>query len=244
MKKLLVAPIIVATLGASSFALAGGPDDMNQPAAHNGSVVLGVDGGYVWGRALKAQPFDQSSLLGESSYTKDSATEKHYAFGGHVGYMYNVLPKLAIGAQAGYLYLGQTNVKASESLGPVSSSYNFKVNQQIVDLLATAQYNVYQGLGVFAQAGPAIVLQKDALDSTDATNAHDSKKIHKFEPMVGAGLSYNFDNVIVSVAYDHVFGKKPSTTDVTRNTDGSPKFTKNTYSSNIILGSVGYSLPV
>lgn len=244
MKNLLVAPIIVATLGASSFALAGGPDDMGQqPVTHNGQVVIGVDGGYAWGRTMKAQPWNQSGLLGQGTYAKDSAKEGHFVIGGHVGYLYNVMPKLAIGAQLGYLHLGQTNVKASETLGPVSDSYNFKVNQQLIDLLATVQYDVYNGLSVFGQAGPAFVMQADNFDSTVA-GASKKKNINKVEPMIGAGVSYNYNNVIVSVAYDHLFGDKPSTTDVTQRANGTPKFSKNTYSANVVLGSIGYSLPV
>ena len=188
MKKLLVAPVIVATLGVSSFALAGGPDDMGQSAAtHNSQVIVGVDGGYAWGRAMQTQSWDQGALLGQGVYTKNSAKEGNFTIGGHVAYLYTVMPKLAVGAQLGYLHLGQTNVKATETLGPVSDSYNFKVNQQLIDLLATVQYDVYNGLNVFAQAGPAFVMQADNFDSTVA-GASQKKNINKVEPMIGAGV--------------------------------------------------------
>lgn len=243
MKKYLIAPVVAATLAASGFAVAGGPDNMAAPQPAAAHVVVGVDGGYVWGRPMKVQPYNQGGIVGLGTFVKDSANEGHYAVGGHVAYLYNVMPKFAIGGQLGYLYLGRSNIKATESVGPVSDTYDFKVNEQLVDLLATAQYNVFGHMDVFGQFGPALVMQTNNFSNTFA-GASSKKTIVKVEPMIGAGVAYNINNMVVSVAYDHLFGKKPSTTDVTQTATGGTHFANNTYSANMILGSVGYSLPV
>ncbi len=242
MKNLLVAPIIVATLGASSFALAGGPDNMNQAPA-TGSVVFGVDAGAAWAPALPLQDIGvtHTGQLGHDTYTKDSSSENHLVLGAHAGYMYNVMPKLAVGLEMGYLHLGQNQIKASEAL--LNNNYTYKVSQQLVSLLPTINYNVYNGLGVFAQAGPALVFQKDDFAST-VPGATEEQSFHKVEGLVGAGVDYNIHNVILSVEYDHLFGKKPAASDVTQGANGATQFSKNIYSSNMVLAGVGYALPV
>jgi hypothetical protein len=98
-------------------------------------------------------------------------------------------------------------------------------------------------MGVFAQVGPALVFQKDDFASTVPGDSA-KKNFHKVEGLVGAGVDYNIQNIIVSVAYDHLFGNKPSSTDVTQNSNGDTQFAKGTYSANIVLGSVGYALPL
>lgn len=243
MKNLLVAPIVVATLAASGFALAGGQDDVQAPAAIS-HVSVGFDGGYSWGRAIPAQV----GVLQGNPFNKTSATENHGVYGGHVGYQYTVMPKLAVGAEVGYLHLAQTDVKAQDPI-ITANSYDYAIKQQMITFLATAHYDVFNGFGAFVKAGGAYVMQDDNFKYFDTPAVQDrtlsvDKKIHAVRPLVGAGVDYNFDNVVVGVSYEHLFGATPSSKDVADNNFVIKNADKKVYGANMVLGSIGYQLPL
>lgn len=245
MKKLIAAPVIVATLAASSFALAGGPDNMApMQSEKQGKVSIAFDGGYAWGRSVKAQ----NGVLQGNPFVKTSGNERHAVLGAHVGYQFEVMPKLGVGAEVGYLHLGSTDVTAQN---PVYSdnSYDYQIKQQMLTFLATANYNLYKGLDAVVKAGGAYVWQDNNFTYYDSPSVTDrnlsaSNKLKKVRPLIGVGLSYNFHNFVVGVTYDHLFGVQPSSKEVADQDFTIKDTNKKIYSANIVMGSIGYALPI
>lgn len=258
MKKLLVAPIIVATLGASSFALAGGPDDMSQPAANYGEVTMGADLGYSWADAPANQTYWNQGILSPFNQFKNKTTGG-FAWGGHVGYRYEVMPALRIGIEGGYLNLAKTEndgTGSPEGTPGDIDTYNYTIKDQVATLLATADYRFFDHYDVFAKFGPALVWQKSVFNYYDLagtvqnSDLSTSKRIHAIKPFLSVGVGYNIHNFEISVAYDRLFGAATSSKDVVEKdrpgaaVGGFSDIKKRVYSQNVVLGSIGYSLPV
>ncbi|PHQ81462.1 MAG: hypothetical protein COB66_02210 [Coxiella sp. (in: Bacteria)] len=99
---------------------------------------------------------------------------------------------------------------------------------------------------MFAKFGPAFVLQKTQFDWLDDGVDVDSisHKQHGVKPFLSVGMAYNINNIEIGIAYDHLFGKAPSKTDVSRPLVGYATLKKGIFSQGAVMGSVGYALPV
>jgi outer membrane immunogenic protein len=185
-------------------------------------VDMGINAAYAWLNA----PSSDSINTGKKHVG-------HIGYGASVGYGYQIVPKLYLGADLGYQDNGRTKYNDSTS-GQLGANNNVKVKSKMVTLLASADYFVTPNWDVIGKVGPAYVWQ--TVSYTNSSSSSVSNKTHKVRPYVSLGTGYHFDNnMSVSVAYDHLFGaNKNSLITVAK-----PKIR----SVNAIQLTVGYTLP-
>ena len=231
MKKYTLTLVAAATLIASGAIVA-------KPTT---GLTLGVDGGYALSTAVQAQ----KGVLQNNPFKKTSSNQNHIVIGAHAAYSLPVTDSLSAGVEAGYLHLGSSSVKAVDPVD-TPNSYKYTVSQQMITMLATAHYDVMDNIGVFAKAGGAYIFQDNDFKYFDTPAAQDrtlsvDDKLKGFRPMAAAGVDYNVDNILLSLSYNHVFGKKQSSNEVVDNNFVIKNSNKKLYGSNMILAGIGYT---
>ncbi|PHQ81463.1 MAG: hypothetical protein COB66_02215 [Coxiella sp. (in: Bacteria)] len=70
------------------------------------------------------------------------------AFGGHVGYRYEVMPALRVGVEGGYLNFGKSSSRGDGStVNPLlTENYKYTIKDQAITLLGTVDYRVLRTL--------------------------------------------------------------------------------------------------
>ena len=217
MKISKITTLVAAAVAASVISVAAfAADNANQLPQQK--VDMGINASYAW--------------LNSPSSALTNAGKKHVGhlgYGASVGYGYQVIPNLYLGADLGYQDNGRT--KYDDNIPVVT---DVKVKSKMVTLLATADYFVTPNWDVIGKVGPAYVWQSVYMNPINGIQS--KSKTHKVRPYVSLGTGYHFDNnMSVSIAYDHLFGaNKNSSITVAK-----PKIR----SVNAIQLTVGYTLP-
>jgi opacity protein-like surface antigen len=219
MKISKISTLVAAAVAASVISVAAfASDSANQLPQQK--VDFGINAAYAWLNA----PSSESLNTGKKHVG-------HIGYGASVGYGYQVIPNLYLGADLGYQDNGRTKYNDSTASG---ANNNVKVKSKMVTLLASADYFVTPNWDVVGKVGPAYVWQ--TVSYTNSTPSSVSNKTHKVAPYVSLGTGYHFDNSMsVSIAYDHLFGASKSSSI----TVAKPKIR----SVNAIQLTVGYTLP-
>lgn len=206
MKKVLLSTAIVATLGCTTFAMAGGLDAKTQRAMQKGGAYVGADLGYT-DMVLPSSIVvtDPATNISFANQTNDF---KHFTVGAHVGYLAQVSEYFLLGAEVGYQYLPNTRYTFDQtSAGVTTNGISVKYSDYLFNLLAVGKYYVNNQFNVFAKAGIAYVNQKITLSQAASPNLVSNPSSEKIKPQIAVGLGYNVTpNVEVTAQYSRVFG--------------------------------------
>jgi len=180
-KKLLMAVVTAATLGASASALAATP-----------GFYLGGQIGWA-NTHYGAGDFTNGNL----SVTSANTDANGFSYRPYVGYMFN--PNWA----AEFGYTGYKNADFTNTFVRGTNQGSGDVAQNAWDLVAKGIIPLADNFNVFAKAGLAYVESDNngALSNINYQNAS-----NKFRPTVGAGIGYEFNtNVGTDITYTHIF---------------------------------------
>lgn len=218
MKHLTVATLIVSSL-AITPALAFG----RYPGPHRG-----YDRGNRYAEAPSQNEFYISGDIGSGTLatpdqnlqdpdgtfiTNASHSNSSLSGGGSVGFRHFVNPMLAVGAEFGYDYNGQS--KYEEDYG---SSYYYnsldsstlKITSTDFHLLATGTAFLRGGFNLFGKAGAARVHQSaktyNEVPAQDVPYLTTDNSVDGYKPMVAAGFGYRIKMVDIYAQYSHIFG--------------------------------------
>lgn len=179
MNKALLTALTVASLAATSVAVAGQQD------AHQGGLYVGGSAG--WGNTVVNEK--------ENNVKTTKQLDSNYALRADMGYLFSMSSNLLVGAELGYIYFPEVKVKKSEQ----------KTNLMTFDMLGVVKYYVMSDLNLFGKAGMAYV-HREASDIENKKKVV-TKKTDGFLPEVAVGAGYNITPALeATVTYAHAFG--------------------------------------
>jgi len=181
-----------ASFATAGFAFAGNSSTFN-PAPQNNIYISGEIGYGSLDTPSNDLPEDVSYSSG------DAAASANIGF---THLVYRNINNLLLGIEFGYDYNGQSKYTA----GSGDDSISMEVISSDFHLLASATYLLSNGINFFAKAGPAYVKQELDFSSDDNEQTEDTSK-SQCEPMIAAGLGYQFKNFNFYFQYNHIFGK-------------------------------------
>ncbi len=223
----------------------------NHSSNSSSSLIFGSDLGYSMSNAADGQSY----LLAPHGFQNVSNKKSGgLAFGGHIGYRYDITPSLLVGVEMGYLNLSNASVVGTNpaGMGNYKTSYKYSVKEQLVTMLGTLDYRIASHYDIFTKFGPALVLQSSAFNFSDpATNLGNdlsaSAKNYKIKPFLSVGAGYAWNQFEFSVAYDHLFGDTATNQDVRQeitSIGNNTKIENKIFTQSAIMGSIGYALPI
>lgn len=215
MKKTLLSAAIVGALAISGAAYA--------TQINNGGFYVGVSGG-LNGASMPSTTALENDVLGSPGVTQVSGTIKDsgYYLNAHMGYLFPIVNRLAIGPQIGYSYYGENKISISRTVFGTQQSATETQTVESVNFLAVAKFNFTQDWFITANGGIGRFFNDVQLSgpslSNRAQNNLDAHSPDTWEAMAGASVGYDiYKGLSLSVNYEHIFGA---------DNDNSPLFTK------------------
>jgi opacity protein-like surface antigen len=202
MKKVVLTATTLLALGVASFAMAGEVEQISAPSHPTGAYIGGAFG---WGALSTPSSILSDDVINFFGITNMKNQANGASFRANAGYMLNVNPALALGVEAGYTYLPDSQY-----------SYNFAFSglnvvtysDYVIDALAVGKYYVNDQVNLFAKAGAAYVNQKFRQLNVD-TDTPNPINSHKWMPEVAVGAGYALtQNIEANITYSHGFGNK------------------------------------
>ncbi len=225
MNKVILTAAAVLTMGAASFAMAGGLDQTGPSQAKHGGLYVGGGLGYASTTMPKKIFADNNSLNAFFAANNQKNKFDNFAANAHIGYLFPVTQDFLLGAEFGYNYLPENKytfdvVAPGSGLNPnpILANGTIKYSQYSLDFLGVAKYYITDQLNVFGKAGISYVNQKVSQSfANDKALAAAfklpsvSKEKGKVLPKVAVGLGYNITtNIELTAQYSHTFGSKIS----------------------------------
>jgi opacity protein-like surface antigen len=183
------------------------------------SVYISGDAGFG---ALSTP--DQNLAEPDGTYVQ-SASHSNGGFAGgvNVGLNHALSSNILVGGEFGWASNGRakyTETSTSNDTPASDETVTLKITSTDLQLLATSTFLFNNGLNVFGKAGAARVQQKGTVSSYPVWDAETTET--QYQPMLAAGVGYQFRMVNVFVQYGHIFGKDPKNiNDLFNSNDGS-----------------------
>ena len=171
------------------------------------SIYISGDAG--WG--LLATPndylFDKDTVTAGLIINGQSFERGSFAGGANIGYNRALSQNVLVGAEFGYDYNGQSKytITYNDGISANDVTTKFKITSQDLHLLATATYLLNNGINVFGKAGVARVDQKFDVSGAHSNDSND--KATEYQPMIAAGIGYQYKMANLFVQYSHIFAK-------------------------------------
>ncbi len=220
MKKVILTAAAALTLGAASFAMAGGLDQTGPSQAKHGGLYVGGGLGYASTTLPKKIFTDDNTLTSLFQAVNQANKFDNFAATVHMGYLFSVTQNFLLGAEFGYTYLPENKYTfdlqtlANPSIKPdVTGTIKYNT-QYSLDLLGVAKYYVTNEFNVFGKAGISYVNQEVIQSfagqvSPGILTKKLTKKKGKVLPKLAVGIGYDIaPNVELTAEYSHTFGDK------------------------------------
>ncbi len=171
------------------------------------SVYISGDAGF----GLLATPddylFNKNTVTDGLIISGQSYERGSFAGGANIGYNRALSQNVLVGAEFGYDYNGQSkySITYNDGISANNVTTKFKVTSQDLHLLATATYLLNNGINVFGKAGVARVDQRFDVSGAHSDGGND--KAIEYQPMVAAGIGYQYKMANLFVQYSHIFAK-------------------------------------
>jgi hypothetical protein len=181
------------------------------------SVYISGDAGY----GVLSTP-DQNLAEPDGTYVQ-SASHSNGGFAGgvNIGLNHALSSNILVGGEFGWDYNGQAKyTETFTSTDYTSGDTTLKITSTDLHLLATSTYLFNNGLNLFGKAGGARVQQKGNVSGSPTWEAETTET--QYQPMLAAGVGYQFRMVNLFVQYGHIFGKDAkNVNDLFNSDDGS-----------------------
>ena len=168
------------------------------------SVYISGDVGYG---ALSTP--DQNLAEPDGTYIQSAShSTGGFAGGVNIGLNHALSSNILVGGEFGWASNGQSKYTETSTANDTPASNQtgtLKITSTDLQLLATSTFLFNNGLNVFGKAGAARVQQKGTVSSYPAWEAETT--ITRYQPMLAAGVGYQFRMVNLFVQYGHIFGK-------------------------------------
>jgi opacity protein-like surface antigen len=168
------------------------------------SVYISGDVGY----GVLSTP--NQNIAEPDGFYVQSASHSNGGFAGgvNIGINHALSSNLLVGGEFGWASNGRAKYTETSTTNDTPSSdetATLKITSTDLQLLATSTYVFNNGLNVFGKAGAARVQQKGTVSSSPAWEAETTET--RYQPMLAAGIGYQFRMVNLFVQYGHIFGK-------------------------------------
>lgn len=144
------------------------------------------------------------NIADPDSYAVQSASHSNAGFAGgvNVGVNHALSSNILVGGEFGWASNGRAKYTETFYKG---DDYTLKITSTDLQLLATSTYLFNNGLNLFGKAGAARVQQKGTTSGSGTWDETTTET--QYEPMLAAGVGYQFRMVNLFVQYGHIFGK-------------------------------------
>ena len=177
------------------------------------SVYISGDAGYG---VLSTPDKNLPDGLGIESASHSTGS---FAGGVNVGFNHAVSSNILVGGEFGWASNGRSKYTETYLNGDENT---LKITSTDLQLLATTTYLFNNGLNLFGKAGGARVQQKGTVSGSGITDNWDVVTTEtQYQPMLAAGVGYQFRMVNLFVQYGHIFGKNAKEFNDLFNSDGS-----------------------